>query len=307
MKLIDGHAHIYEYLKGYGAKGEARAIGNGKVRWATGEVEQFFPPQYGDYGFKAEALLQLMEENDIEHAVLLQGGNYGFHNDYCAEQAKLHPDKFTAVGTIDPYAFYKDKILSHFVNDLGFKALKFEISQEWGMTGYHPELRLDNEYFAPILDVADELGMTIVIDMGFMGTGSFKIDPLKNISKRYRNITFVMTHCFFPHNDGNNDKRLGWMKELVSDKFVFDIANLPPLVLPEPYPYNTQLDFIKKAKTILGADHIIWGTDVPGVLRNFTYRQLADYLIESGIFNDNELKLIMHDNAIRVYKIGIVA
>ena len=63
--IIDAHAHIYDVLAGYGAKGEFRPLGNGKGIWSTGEVEQFFPSQYGDLGFRAEALLMLMEEAGI--------------------------------------------------------------------------------------------------------------------------------------------------------------------------------------------------------------------------------------------------
>ena len=86
--IIDAHAHIYEILKGYGAKGEFRPLGGGKGVWATGYIEQFFPAEYGDTGFHAETLIRLMDESDIDHAVLLQGGNYGFHNDYMAEAAR---------------------------------------------------------------------------------------------------------------------------------------------------------------------------------------------------------------------------
>jgi predicted TIM-barrel fold metal-dependent hydrolase len=98
MMIIDAHAHIYEILKGYGSKGEFRPIGGGRGIWATGKVEQFFPEEYGDTGFHAETLLKLMEEGGIDHAVLLQGGNYGFHNDYMAEAASKYPEKLTAVG-----------------------------------------------------------------------------------------------------------------------------------------------------------------------------------------------------------------
>ena len=59
--IIDAHAHVYEYLRPYGPRGEGRAIGKGKVRWPDGIEMQFFPPQelaaiYGEtarklYGF----------------------------------------------------------------------------------------------------------------------------------------------------------------------------------------------------------------------------------------------------------------
>ena len=114
MMVIDAHAHIYEILKGYGAKGEFRPLGGGKGIWATGKIEQFFPAEYGDTGFYAETLIKLMDEGGIDRSVLLQGGNYGFHNDYMAEAASKYPERLTAVGAIDPYAVYADEIFNNF-------------------------------------------------------------------------------------------------------------------------------------------------------------------------------------------------
>lgn len=303
--LIDAHAHIYEELRGYGPRGEFRALGGGKGIWATGEVAPFFPAEYGDKGFLAEALLQIMDENGVDHAVLLQGGNYGFHNEYTAEAARNYPARFTPVGTVDPYARYAEQIMDHLVNDLRVHALKFEISQSWGMSGYHPGLRLDNEQFAPLLKKADDLGMTVTLDIGGLGDSSYNLDAVRNIVKRYPNITFVMTHCFFPCPDGHNDERLGYMQELVSDRFYFDFANLPPCVSPEKYPFVTQQDFLREAKKRVGADHLIWGTDLPGILMNYTYRELTDYVTESDVFTPEELKLVMAENAVRVYHIDL--
>ena len=145
-RIIDAHAHIYEILKGYGAKGEFRPLGGGRGLWATGKVEQFFPAEYGDTGFYAETLIKLMDEAGVDRAVLLQGGNYGFHNDYMAEAAAKYPDRLTAVGAIDPYALYAEDIFDNLVSRYNFTALKFEISSEWGLSGFHRELKLTDEF-----------------------------------------------------------------------------------------------------------------------------------------------------------------
>lgn len=68
MEIIDAHAHIYERLTGFGPRGEARAIRDGMVEWATGERERFLREVDGDTGFSPERLLQLMEESNIYRA-----------------------------------------------------------------------------------------------------------------------------------------------------------------------------------------------------------------------------------------------
>jgi len=304
MEIIDAHAHIYDQLTGYGAKGEFRPLGDGWGVWATGEKEQFLPAQYGDRAFLAETLLTLMAENHVSRAVLLQAGNYGFHNDYAAEAAHKYPGRFTAVATLDPYAGRAQDILEHFIRDYHTTALKFEVSAEWGMTGYHPLLKLDGEVFRPILSRANELEMTVVYDLGFMGTPSFDPDALFRVRREYPNITFVLTHCFFPCADGQNDFRLRTISALASDRFLFDISNLPPCVAPEPFPYVSQQEFLRKMRAAVGAERMIWGTDIPGVLRRYSYRELIEYVTESGIFTGRELDQVMGGNARRVYHIS---
>ena len=62
MEFMDAHAHIYERLTGFGARGEARAIGGGMVEWATGEKERLLKAEHGEYGFSYDMLASLMEE-----------------------------------------------------------------------------------------------------------------------------------------------------------------------------------------------------------------------------------------------------
>jgi predicted TIM-barrel fold metal-dependent hydrolase len=292
MMIIDAHAHIYEILKGYGSKGEFRPLGGGRGIWATGKIEQFFPAEYGDTGFHAETLIKLMDEGGIDRAVLLQGGNYGFHNDYMAEAVAKYPERLTAVGAIDPYSLYAKEIFDNLVENYKFKALKFEISSEWGLSGYHQNLRINDEAFAALLKKADTLGLTVTFDMGTKKMASFDFAAFKEVTETYRNVTFVMSHSFFPTNDGKNEERLDFAKQLTSDNFYFDFANVDLI---------GQSEYFKSLKNIISAERMLWGTDVPGVLFRTNYKQLIDRVKTSGIFTSAELPLVMGENAKRVY------
>ena len=84
MKKIDAHLHLAKIVAGYCRRGELRAIGGGKCQWGSGEVFQLFP-QTGDYGddcFTAEQALAIMDRNNVEKAVLMNGSMYGFQNIY---------------------------------------------------------------------------------------------------------------------------------------------------------------------------------------------------------------------------------
>ena len=53
----------------------------------------------------------------------------------------------------------------------------------------------------------------------------------------------------------------------------------------------------------MGADHLLWGTDLPGILKYFSYSQLMELVTNSGAFSEDELKLVMGENTVRVYRI----
>lgn len=298
MKIIDAHAHIYERLSGFGPFGEARAIGDGMVEWATGRKERFLKTEHGEYGFSYDMLSSLMDEGNICHAVLLQGSNYGFQNSYTAEAVKMHPDKFTGAGTFDPCARCADEIFDNLVNNLNFKILKFEMSEGYGLVGYHPDMTLDSCVFEPYLKAAEDMDITIVIDTGELGTKSCRIDDIVNVTKKHKKLKMVVAHTLFPRNDQKNDYRFELIKEIKSDNVFFDIA-----ALLKPSSSRENIAYIRKVMNMVGSDHMMWGTDCPGAFISYTYREMVDYIFNDVGFNDTELTNLMSQTARYVYKI----
>ena len=302
--IIDAHAHIYDILTGYGARGEFRPLGQGKGIWSTGEVNQFFPAEYGDKVFLAETLLHLMNEGNIDHAVLLQGSNYGFHNHYAAETAKKYPGRFTAAITVDPYAVYATDILEHFMNAYGIRILKFELSKAWGLRGYHPELTPDAPVMLSILTRAEEMGMTVVIDPGPVENMVAEAGSLLRLRDAFPDLDLVIAHCFFPKADGQNALRLDLLKKLAEAELMFDISNHLCLWHIDPLCPEA-LAYLHGIKDAVGTNRMIWGTDVPGVLRTTNYPAMVSVMQNCGLFSPAELNAIMFENAKCVYKIDI--
>ena len=102
MKKIDAHLHVAHVIAGYCRRGESRAIGQGKIMWGNGEVMQLIPESYGDSrNFLAEKAIELMDKNEVERAVLMQGSLYGFQNQYHAQLMQTYPDRFCPSCTAD--------------------------------------------------------------------------------------------------------------------------------------------------------------------------------------------------------------
>ena len=72
MKKIDGHLHLVRSLAGLSAEGRMTPLGNGKAIWDNGMFLNLIPEGWGDHDFTAESALKVMEDNEVEKAVLLK-------------------------------------------------------------------------------------------------------------------------------------------------------------------------------------------------------------------------------------------
>jgi predicted TIM-barrel fold metal-dependent hydrolase len=60
---------------------------------------------------------------------------------------------------------------------------------------------------------------------------------------------------------------------------------------------------IQRQIDLAGASRLAWGSDMPNVERNCTYRQSLEYLprILSGVVPSNDLDLILGENMARLF------
>ncbi|GHN43692.1 hypothetical protein ME797_10580 [Lactobacillus delbrueckii] len=168
MKKIDAHLHLVWDLASYKGNGRSNALGNGLVVWDSGFKTRLFPAGWGDDAFRADAARKVMEDHDVAKAVLLQGSLYGFQNYYSWQAAKAAPDRFAPAFSVDPFASEAEKIVKRHVEDLGFRALKLEVSQAGGLMGYHLPFDLaEDDRLGKILDYLSSYpGFAVAVDYG---------------------------------------------------------------------------------------------------------------------------------------------
>jgi len=296
MSYIDAHAHIFEQLCGFGADGELRALPDGKAVWATGEVIDLIPPSYGDTTFPAGRLLEIMDAHHVEKAVLLQGGFLGFANHYLQETAMQYPTRFAVAATFDPYCRNARKILDNLHKS--FSIFKFEMSTGCGIMGSRPDFALDNSLMMGFYEQIAASKGVLVFDLGSPGDGSHQPTAIRNIAKQFPTLEVVICHLASPRRQ-HKTELTDALQTMKAENIHFDLAALHHKVRPEAYPFPTAQQFIALAKDIVGADHLMWGTDVPSTLVQYSYDQLLDYQL--ALFSEKEQKVVFHDNAQRLY------
>ena len=302
MKIIDAHTHIFDVLAGFGSCGELRPIGNGVARWATGEEMAMIPPELGDRCFPAQTLASLLRDQGVEKAVLLQGGLYGFQNDATLAAAKAYPDLFIPSGTFDPFCGRAADLAERLLLKEHLRIMKFEASSGVGLMSNHPPFALDGDVMAETFALMARVGATLVLDIGSYGMGSYQPQAVANIAWRHPSMPIVVCHLTAPGPQDAEPLRQT-LTTLRLPNVWFDLSAIPWNVAPEAYPYPTGQAYIRMAKDLVGAEKLIWGTDVPVVLTRDTYSHLLSYLTESDIFTPSELEKVLYQNAVDAFQL----
>ncbi len=290
-------------IAGLSGQGRMTPLGNGKAIWDNGTFLKLIPNGWGDHDFTAESALKVMQKNEVEKAVLLQGSLYGFQNYYSYQAVKKYPEKFIAAFSVDPFADDAMKIVRRHVKDLGFRAIKFEISQGGGLQGYHQPFRLDT---APELDklfhfFADYPGFVIAVDYGNYRQISYEPEAIVNLAKRYPKLDFVVCHLSFPNADHLNRLENALEQWQPYPNITTEISAIQDIENETDFPFPRCQKDVALAKKILGAKRIFWGTDSPLSSTFNSYHNLATWLAATNIFTEAELEDVMYNNANRIY------
>jgi len=214
-----------------------------------------------------------------------------------------HPGRLYGMGTFDPFAFEARSIAEHLIRSFHFRGLKFEISRAFGLCGYHPDLKLDGPQMRWIWELAEENDLVVSLDLGTFGEPSLQVDALAAIAKRHPSVSFVVEHIFYPGSDHYAEVRAALEALAPFPNVNVTVASIPNSLMPEPYPFPSSSRYIAIAKALLGSGRILWGSDLPSVAVNATYRELIDYVQDSGIFSNRELAQVYGENAERIYRL----
>lgn len=306
MKKIEGHLHLVRSIAGLNGKGRMTPLGNGKTIWDDGTVIKLIPDGWGDDNFTAESALKVMEANEVEKAVLLQGSLNGYQNYYSYQTVKKYPDKFVAAFSVDPFMDNAMEIVRRHVEDLGFRAMKFEISQGGGLHGYHTPFRLDtNPTIGRIFHfVADYPGFVVTVDYGDYSQFSYEPEAIVNLAALYPKLDFVVCHLSFPnadHLDRLENALTQWKSYSNIYTDISAIQDIEGEQGPDAFPFPRCQKDVALAKEIIGAKRIIWGTDSPWSSTFNSYTNLATWLEKTDIFSQSELEDVLYNNAERVY------
>ncbi len=298
--VIDAHAHIIQRIHGRRGKESTSAGRFGKVKVGQKQV-QMLPSCLADSTFPPEMLIALMDAHDVDRAVLLQNPVYGIMNGDIGKAVELFPDRFIGTIQVDPFDKEAQSVIKEY-HSPEQSVLKFEMSKGWGWTGIYDEVNLTNYQFLGFWELASELGLSIIIDPGPVDNPGYQVEEIDQISDQFPDIKILIEHLGYMTLDQykHESGRERWqnMINLARKDNVFIGFSAIYALMEEDYPCPLSLELLQQVVSYIGSEKVLWGTDIPTTLRNYTYQQMTDLIfLHADFLTASDKDRIMGKNA----------
>ncbi|MFJ9541421.1 amidohydrolase family protein [Streptomyces sp. NPDC101225] len=177
MDFVDAHCHI---ISEDTARYPKAPIGGKQSEWAATRP------------VTAEGMLARMDDTGIAQAVLVQATtNYGYDNSYVLDSSRRWPDRFVAVGTVDPLRPDAATSLKSAVGDGGLAGVRLFTSGSTVPT--QGEWFVAPETF-PFWEQAAELDLPVCLQMRLgAATGQ-----LVELLERFPGVKVLLDHIGYP-------------------------------------------------------------------------------------------------------------
>lgn len=274
----------------------------------TNDVKQFpFAHPY-DSSFKpppiagsAEMLLDEMDRNAIDYAVLVQVIYYGWDNRYVAHCVKRHPSRFRAQGLIDPTdPDVADKleywIREHKLAGMRLSPIYYQGRDAWLTSDAHRRLWKKAEALKAIFNffiAASQLAKLETMLAGYPGV-KVVIDHLARVDLTGLDPTGEVARLTRLARYPNV-----WVK----------VSELSVVSPSKKYPYADTFSWVKRVYDAFGPDRLLWGTGFPGATREQAGRpsleeEFALVRREIPFFSASDREKILGRNAARLWGFG---
>lgn len=250
MRIVDAQVHI----------------------WAASTPERPWPARHAahrDIPLGSADLLASMEEAGVDAAVLVPPSWEGERNDLVLATAQAHPQRFAAMGRIDPDAPDSPGLLATWRAQSGMLGLRFSLHRP-GMAEALSAGSMDN-----IWDEAERHGIPVMILVPHTA-----MDHIDGVAARYPGLRLVLDHLGVPSSVPVAERytRLDNLLKLARHPNVAVKASALPCLAVDAYPYRSLHTPIRRVCDAFGPKRVFWGSDLSRL--PCTYRQSVTMFTE---------------------------
>lgn len=301
----------------------------GQLTWTKHGVDYFlhlYAPSLQTMVASPEFLIAQMNYAGVTLGVLQNAWLYGQLNDYFASAVRRHPDRFIGTAQVNEARANEDSEIAELqraVRELGLRALYFA-NARFFETGYQDAL--DDDKFEPFWQVVEDLGIPVFWDLTAIREASAPdASPFERFlaqmrrfarwKERHPSVPSILVHGVplryirkgnafepIPEEIWRAWEMPGVYLEVL---FPMQVSHPVPGGTAWDYPYREVQPLIKELFRRLGAERLVWGSDMPNTERNCTYRQSRQYLEQHCDFlRESERDLLLAGNAARIFGIS---
>jgi predicted TIM-barrel fold metal-dependent hydrolase len=290
------------------AEVDFRVTRNGRFEWTQDGEDRyihFMPPSLQANESRPEGILAQMAYVGVDVGVLQNAHLYGRLDDEFADAVRRNPGKLVGLAEVDEPNAHTDaelRSLRRAVRDLGLKGLYYA-NRSFLWDGFAHAF--DDPLYDDFWNTVAELRIAIFWELAGppgSGTAGFlrEIDRVVRWQARFPTIPSVLTHGLDPPlvlDPPDPVERL-FRDERITIEVLYPIA----WGRTYAYPYPELRPVLRELYRRVGATRLCWGSDMPNVERNCTYRQSLDYLRRhSDFIRPSEMDLILGDNLVALF------
>ena len=241
-----------------------------------------------------ENQVQQMKDFGLRYTVLVNPRFYGWDNSYIDHALHRYPNLFVAHGLLNPEDPKIVDNLRYWIAQRGFQGMRFSPI-------YHPKSTwLNSKQHYPLWREAEKLGA--VFNYYIL---PHQMPMLEDMAERFPGVKIVIDHL------GNPDLHLPdpWpefrkMFRLKRFPQVWVSASEPyELSLGKDFPYPDIIPFFKATYEEFGGKQIIWGTGYPRPRWELPMDKELEFVDKIlAFYSDSDRKLILGENALRIWK-----
>ncbi|HEV8633527.1 MAG TPA: amidohydrolase family protein [Chloroflexota bacterium] len=291
-----------------------RAAGNGRFEWTAGGedyVKQYLPPSIADMQYPPDRLVAEMDYAGVDRALLHRTPYLGVGNEFVADCVRRFPDRLLGLAHVEEWLVRVDPAgavgkVERAVRQQGLSGLQFLPPQ---LNLYGQTEPWDGAGFRPFWDGIADLRIPVFFSLKERRDPPREsyLDELRTLLRwmeRYPDVIVVLTHGlnWRLFVDGAGIR----LPEEVWAPFANPNAHLQllfPIALGGvwDYPLPQARPVVEACVRRVGAHRLMWGTDMPIVLRFWTYRQNIDFIRRYCDFlGPAEMDGILGDTATRL-------
>ena len=294
----------------------------GRVVWTIdGEdcTKQFFPPNLRDVEFTPHGVTAEMDYAGVDMALMHTNPMLGRDSAYLSECVRLYPERLRSMAPVDEWRILRetDAVIDELTTSIieyGLHAIKFNAPLAY-MPGADP---WDDGPYRPFWETATSLNVPVFFTLG---TGPAEICGETSLSEQRRGYLdelriLMRWMARYPDTVCSITHGFPWRVYIEGDRIVLPDAIWEPFENPNcslevcfpirlgdlfDFPYPEVWPTLEEMVERIGADQLLWGTDMPFQNRFCTYRQSRDWIEKCCAFlSQEDLASIMGGTAARI-------